>query len=116
MDAIYKEVAELLVRQGPCIALTGAGISAESGIPTFRSKGGLWDKYDPMVYASAEVFRQDPSKSGHLPSFSLQPIYRFWRNKTGLLSSRSTRVKHFLQRIIIFREKPDRLLAALFKK
>ena len=62
MDAIYKEVAELLVKQGPCVALTGAGISAESGIPTFRSKGGLWDKYDPMVYASAEVFRQDPSK------------------------------------------------------
>jgi len=62
VDAIYKEVAELLVKQGPCVALTGAGISAESGIPTFRSKGGLWDKYDPMVYASAEVFRQDPSK------------------------------------------------------
>lgn len=62
MDALYKEVAELLVKFGPCVALTGAGISAESGIPTFRSKGGLWDKYDPMVYASAEVFRQDPSK------------------------------------------------------
>ena len=62
MDALYKEVAELLVKLGPCVALTGAGISAESGIPTFRSKGGLWDKYDPMVFASAEVFRQDPSK------------------------------------------------------
>ena len=42
--------------------LTGAGISAESGIPTFRSKDGLWEKYDPMVYASIEVFRRDPSK------------------------------------------------------
>jgi len=62
VDALYKEVAELLVKFGPCVALTGAGISAESGIPTFRSKGGLWDKYDPVVYASAEVFRQDPSK------------------------------------------------------
>ena len=62
MDAIYKEVAELLAGRGRCVALTGAGISAESGIPTFRSKGGLWEKYDPMVYASAEVFRQDPSK------------------------------------------------------
>ena len=46
----------------PCVALTGAGISAESGIPTFRSKGGLWEKYDPMVYASLETFREDPSK------------------------------------------------------
>jgi NAD-dependent deacetylase len=62
VDAIYKEVAGLLVKQGSCVALTGAGISAESGIPTFRSKGGLWEKYDPMVHASAEVFRQDPAK------------------------------------------------------
>ena len=62
MDALYKEVAELLVNEKECVALTGAGISAESGIPTFRSKGGLWEKYDPMVYASVEVFRQDPSK------------------------------------------------------
>jgi NAD-dependent deacetylase len=62
MDALYKEVAGLLASRGHCVALTGAGISAESGIPTFRSKGGLWEKYDPMVYASAEVFRQDPSK------------------------------------------------------
>ncbi|UCD79617.1 MAG: NAD-dependent deacylase [Desulfobacterales bacterium] len=62
MQAPYKEIAELLLKKGQCVALTGAGISAESGIPTFRSKGGMWEKYDPMVYASAEVFRQDPSK------------------------------------------------------
>jgi NAD-dependent deacetylase len=62
MIAIYREIAALLVSRRNCVALTGAGISAESGIPTFRSKGGLWEKYDPMVYASAEVFRQDPSK------------------------------------------------------
>jgi NAD-dependent deacetylase len=62
MDSLYIEVAELLVDLKPCVALTGAGISAESGIATFRSKGGLWEKYDPMVYASIEVFREDPSK------------------------------------------------------
>jgi NAD-dependent deacetylase len=58
----YKEVARSMVELKPCVALTGAGISAESGIPTFRSKGGLWEKYDPMVYASIETFREDPSK------------------------------------------------------
>jgi len=58
----YALAADLIIRQQPCVALTGAGISAESGIPTFRSKGGLWDKFDPTVYASIEVFRQDPSK------------------------------------------------------
>jgi NAD-dependent deacetylase len=62
MIAIYREIAALLVRRRNCVVLTGAGISAESGIPTFRSKRGLWEKYDPMVYASADVFRQDPSK------------------------------------------------------
>jgi NAD-dependent deacetylase len=58
----YQDVAELLLTLKNCVVLTGAGISAESGIPTFRSKDGLWKKYDPMVYASIEVFRRDPSK------------------------------------------------------
>jgi NAD-dependent deacetylase len=61
-EAIYKKVADLLVSLKHCVVLTGAGISAESGIPTFRSKGGLWEKYDPMIYASIEAFRNDPSK------------------------------------------------------
>ncbi len=62
MKELYRTVAQLLVSDKQCVALTGAGISAESGIPTFRSKGGLWEKYDPVVYASIEVFNQDPSK------------------------------------------------------
>ena len=62
MAPIYEQVAQLIVHQQPCVALTGAGISAESGIPTFRSKGGLWEKFDPTVYASIEMFRKDPSK------------------------------------------------------
>ena len=62
MEAIYKTVAKLMVSQKQCVGLTGAGVSVESGIPAFRSKGGLWEKYDPYVYASIEMFRQDPSK------------------------------------------------------
>jgi len=62
VDAAYKEIAKLMVALKPCVALTGAGISAESGIPTFRARGGLWEKYDPMIYASIEAFREDPSK------------------------------------------------------
>jgi NAD-dependent deacetylase len=62
MDAPYEKVAHLMMELKPCVALTGAGISAESGIPTFRSKGGLWEKYDPVIYASSDVFNQDPSK------------------------------------------------------
>ena len=49
MKTQYQEAAELLVNRGGAVELTGPGISAESGIPTFRFKGGLWEKYDPMV-------------------------------------------------------------------
>jgi NAD-dependent deacetylase len=62
MSSVYNDVADLILRNSNCVALTGAGISAESGIPTFRSKGGLWEKYDPFVYASIEMFQRDPSK------------------------------------------------------
>lgn len=64
LEESIKDVAKLMRdrRSSHCIALTGAGISAESGIPTFRSRDGLWEKYDPAVYASIDVFKKDPSK------------------------------------------------------
>ena len=42
------------------VVLTGAGMSAESGISTFRDAGGLWDKYPVMQVASAEGYVRDP--------------------------------------------------------
>lgn len=59
---MYDEIARIICAAKSVIALTGAGISAESGIPTFRDKGGLWEKYDPMVYAHIDTFHKDPSK------------------------------------------------------
>ena len=41
--------------------LTGAGISAESGLPTFRDADGLWEGHDPMVVATPEAFAADPA-------------------------------------------------------
>ena len=41
------------------VVLTGAGVSAESGISTFRDNGGLWDKFDPQVVASIDGWRKD---------------------------------------------------------
>lgn len=42
------------------VVLTGAGISAESGLPTFRDAGGLWEGHDPMRVATPEAFEADP--------------------------------------------------------
>ncbi len=50
MDSI-KEIKKIL-KKGNIVAITGAGISEESGIPTFRGKGGIWEKYDPSIYAN----------------------------------------------------------------
>jgi NAD-dependent deacetylase len=55
-----ERLAELLERRRPCVVLTGAGISTESGIPDFRSGGGVWAKYDPSEVASIDAFRRDP--------------------------------------------------------
>ena len=44
------------------LILTGAGISAESGLGTFRDKGGLWEKFDPEALATPEGFKRDPER------------------------------------------------------
>jgi NAD-dependent deacetylase len=41
-------------------ALTGAGTSAESGVPTFRDPGGIWEKFRPEQLANFEAFMSDP--------------------------------------------------------
>jgi NAD-dependent deacetylase len=56
------DLATLLRERQPCVVLTGAGISTESGIPDFRSPTGIWTQYDPMEYATIDAFRRDPEK------------------------------------------------------
>jgi len=62
MDAKVRRLAELVRARQPCVVLTGAGISTESGIPDFRSPSGIWAQYDPMEYATISAFRRDPRK------------------------------------------------------
>jgi NAD-dependent deacetylase len=57
-----EQLAELIRRRQPCVVLTGAGVSTESGIPDFRSPTGLWAQFDPFEYGSIEAFRRDPLK------------------------------------------------------
>jgi NAD-dependent deacetylase len=57
-----ERLAELFEDRQPCVVLTGAGISTESGIPDFRSATGIWAQYDPMEYATIDAFHADPVK------------------------------------------------------
>jgi len=66
MDELIKKAAEDLVGAKMATALTGAGASIESGIPPFRGKGGLWEKYDPMEVAHIDTFLQNPTKAWNL--------------------------------------------------
>jgi NAD-dependent deacetylase len=57
-----RELAALIHGAQPCVVLTGAGVSTESGIPDFRSPEGMWADLDPLEYASLEAFARDPAK------------------------------------------------------
>ena len=59
MDSI-NAAADILASSEYAIALTGAGLSAESGIPTFRGPDGLWTKYGQPSNLSYRAFSQDP--------------------------------------------------------
>jgi len=62
MDELIKKAARIILDSNLTIALTGAGISVESGIPDFRSRGGLWDRFDPEEYATIYAFKDNPEK------------------------------------------------------
>lgn len=62
MSSEVLKASEIVKKAKNMIALTGAGISVESGIPDFRSSGGLWEKYDPAIYATIQSFRSMPEK------------------------------------------------------
>jgi NAD-dependent deacetylase len=62
MEERIKQAAETLCRSKLNLALTGAGISVESGIPDFRSRGGLWERYEIIEYGTLSAFQSNPEK------------------------------------------------------
>lgn len=69
MDDCYSKAADLLSRAQCPIAVTGAGVSVESGIPDFRSPTGIWAKYPPEEYATIDAYLANPAK-----------VWRFWKD------------------------------------
>ncbi|NOR21957.1 MAG: NAD-dependent protein deacylase [Candidatus Aminicenantes bacterium] len=61
MRDIIKAIASDIKTSKHVVIFTGAGISVESGIPAYRGEKGLWNKYDPNIYANITYFLQDPS-------------------------------------------------------
>ncbi|UCH94481.1 MAG: NAD-dependent protein deacylase [Candidatus Aminicenantes bacterium] len=59
-DGIDK-LKEIINQSKSLVAFTGAGLSSESGIPTYRGTNGIWAKYDPAKYANYQYFITDPS-------------------------------------------------------
>ena len=57
---MFSGIEERLRNAKKIVVVTGAGISQESGIPTFRGKDGLWKKHDPMKLATIDAFYDDP--------------------------------------------------------
>lgn len=60
MEKKLEKAAQLLKQSSLSVALTGAGMSAESGIPTFRGKEGLWKNFSAQELANPQAFAKDP--------------------------------------------------------
>jgi NAD-dependent protein deacetylase/lipoamidase len=78
-----EHLARLIVERQPCVVLTGAGVSTESGIPDFRSASGIWAQYDPMEYATIDAFRRDPEK-----------VWDFYSKRLGVLTEAKPNPAH----------------------
>ncbi len=60
LDRMIEDAAQVIAKSKYVVALTGAGISVESGIPPFRGPGGLWTKYGEPDNKGYQRFLQDP--------------------------------------------------------
>lgn len=76
-------LAALLRERQPCVVLTGAGVSTESGIPDFRSPTGIWADVDPYEVASIQAFRRDPVR-----------VWSFYRARIDLLRDAEPNAAH----------------------
>jgi NAD-dependent deacetylase len=59
---LFDKAFALLKESRKSVALTGAGVSTESGIPDFRGKHGLWSRYNPMEFGTLSAFLANPEK------------------------------------------------------
>jgi NAD-dependent deacetylase len=78
-----ERLAGLIRERQPCVVLTGAGVSTESGIPDFRSASGLWAQFDPLEFGSIEAFRRNPIK-----------VWSFYKPRISMLTDAEPNPAH----------------------
>jgi NAD-dependent deacetylase len=78
------DLAALILERQPCVVLTGAGVSTESGIPDFRSPTGIWAEVDPFEVASLRAFRDDPAR-----------VWSFYRERVHALQEAEPNAAHY---------------------
>lgn len=83
MGAAAESFREALRLARHPIALAGAGLSAASGIPTFRGAGGLWRQHDALSLATPEAFKRDPSK-----------VWQFYHYRRSVVLSAAPNAAH----------------------
>jgi NAD-dependent deacetylase len=98
-EELITRAARDIVKAKKTVALTGAGMSCESGIAPFRGEGGLWEKYDPVEYAYIDTLRTNPGKSWILLSGMQKEILKS-RPNLGHLSLAELERLGFLSSII----------------
>lgn len=76
----------------PLVVLTGAGISAESGLPTFRGPGGMWEGNRPEDLATPEAFESDPEKVWRFYAWRLEKLRGARPNEGHLALARMERI------------------------
>jgi NAD-dependent deacetylase len=83
LDTEPAKLARLILEHQPCVVLTGAGVSTESGIPDFRSASGIWAEFDPGEYATLGAFERDPEK-----------VWRFYAPRFAMLTEAEPNPAH----------------------
>ena len=86
-----ERIVELFKKARYVVAFTGSGISKESGIPTFRGKDGLWNKYDPQELATLEALRRDPETVWRWYVWRMEIIHRASPNLAHIALARFER-------------------------
>ncbi|CDU22208.1 related to NAD-dependent deacetylase Sirtuin 5 [Sporisorium scitamineum] len=100
MGAAAESFRQALRQARHPIALAGAGLSAASGIPTFRGAGGLWRQHDALSLATPEAFRRDASK-----------VWQFYHYRRSVVLSAAPNAAHSsLARLLLESTAPSRTM------